>query len=288
MNKTFSILTSVLLLAGAALALPFVSAQSPQQPGQSSPYSAGSASQSPAAIPPHPVLSVVVLDPAHGGIDTGARGGGGIRESEVVLNFVLQIRAALERAGFRVVLTRQANDNPSFDERSAIANGQRGAIFVTLHIASTGTPGTARAYSLALAQPAQTTSPASASQGAPATPAAAILPAAPQDTASGMLLWDRAQVPFLDLSQRLADIMQVQLSQRFRGSPTLPLTAAVRQLRTVAAPAIAVELSSVTAEDNSQILGMGPSLAEGVAQAVVAFRSYYESSPALPGAGGSR
>src|SRR5260370_19334244 len=30
---------------------------------------------------------------------------------------------------------------------------------------------------------------------------------------------------------RSADITQVQLSQRFRGSPTLPLTAAVRQLR---------------------------------------------------------
>lgn len=286
MNKGFPILSCVLLLAGAALALPFVSAQPTQQPGQSSPYSAGGAPQS-SAIPPRPVLSVVVLDPAHGGIDTGARGGGGIRESEVVLNFVLQIRAALERAGFRVVLTRQANDNPSFDERSAIANSQRGAIFVTLHIASTGTPGTARAYSLALAQPAQST-PASASQGASSTPAATILPAAPPGDGSGMLLWDRAQVSFLDLSQRLADIMQVQLSQRFRGSPTLPLTAAVRQLRTVAAPAIAVELSSVTVEDNSEILGMGPSLAEGVAQAVVAFRSYYESSPALPGAGGSR
>ena len=114
--------------------------------------------------------------------------------------------------------------------------------------------------------------------------APAVLP----PDSSGILSWDRAQAPFLDLSQRLADIMQVQLSQRFHGSPTLPLTAAVRQLRTVGAPAIAIELSSVSVEDNNQITSMGPGLAEGVAQAVMAFRSYYESSPAISGAGGGR
>ena len=119
--------------------MPFVAARSPQVPVQNPP-----SAQSSPEIPTHPVLGVVVLDPAHGGIDTGARGGGGIRESEVVLNFAGQIRSVLERAGFRVILTRETNDNPSFDERSIIANAQRGAIFITLHIASTGTPGTAR------------------------------------------------------------------------------------------------------------------------------------------------
>jgi len=288
MNKKLPIPALVLLLGGAVLAMPFVAARSPQVPVQNPPPA-----QSSPGIPTHPVLGVVVLDPAHGGIDTGARGGGGIRESEVVLNFAGQIRSVLERAGFRVILTRETNDNPSFDERSIIANGQRGAIFITLHIASTGTPGTARVYSLALAPtPSQAAAAAGAPSGAapaPATPispgnSTAVLPAG----ASGILVWDRAQVPFLDLSQRLADITQVQLSQRFRGSPTLPLTAAVRQLRTVGAPAIAVELSSVTVEDNSEIMSMGPRLADGVVQAVMAFRSYYESSTALSGAGGGR
>lgn len=274
----------VLLVAGVALAIPFCA-----QPVQGGPARAGGTSQASSGAPAHPVLSVIVLDPAHGGIDTGARGAGGIRESEVVLNFAGQIRTALERSGFRVVLTRESNDNPSFDERSAIANGQRGNIFITLHIASTGTPGTARVYSLALAQPSgQALSAAPGSQAAAPAASAAMLSAQPQSDASGLLLWDRAQVPFLDLSQRLADIMQVQLSQRFRGSPTLPLTAAVRQLRTVGAPAIAIELSSVSAEDNNTVTGMAPGLADGVVQAILAFRSYYESSAALPSAGGGR
>src|SRR5437016_1151662 len=37
-------------------------------------------------------LNIVVLDPAHGGTDPGARGTGGIRESEIVLDFGSQVR----------------------------------------------------------------------------------------------------------------------------------------------------------------------------------------------------
>lgn len=283
MNKRSRLFVVALIFAGTTAGISLLIAQAPQPaPNPASP----SAPQLPTGVPQHPVLSVIFLDPAHGGIDTGARGAGGIRESEVVLSFAGQIRSALERSGFRVVLTREGNDNPSFDERSAVANGQRGAVFITLHVASTGTPGTARVYSLALAQPAQTVSPSPSSQTSPQAASPVILPAPQPPDVPGILIWDRAQVPFLDLSQRLADITQVQLSQRFRGSPTLPLTAAVRQLRTVSAPAIAIELSSVSAEDNNTVTGMGPGLADGVVQAILAFRSYYESSPALPGGGG--
>src|SRR5260370_25027645 len=146
MNKKLPIHVLVLLLGGVALAMPFVAARPPQVPVQNPP-----APQSSPEIPTHPVLGVGILDPAHGGVDTGARGGGGIRESEVALNFAGQIRSVLERAGFRVILTRDTNDNPSFDERSIIANAQRRAIVITLHIPSTGPPGTARVYSLPLA-----------------------------------------------------------------------------------------------------------------------------------------
>src|SRR5260370_179530 len=96
--------------------------------------------------PQRPGLNIVVLDPAHGGTDLGARGTGGIHESDIVLEFAAQVRTALEAQGFQVIQTRQGNANPSFDDRSAMANAQRGAIFVTLHIASTGVTGTARGY----------------------------------------------------------------------------------------------------------------------------------------------
>ena len=194
-------------------------------------------------------LNVVVLDAAHGGTDPGARGTGGLRESDIVLDFSGQVRRALEAQGFQVVLTRSANEDPSFDERSAIANGQIGAVFVTLHIASTGLPGTVRVY------------------------VDSDLPTA--SDATGLIPWDRAQVPFEGLSRQLGDLVQGLLAARFKGSPNTAETAAVRQLRTTAAPAIAVEISSVVVDDRTDLDKMAPGVAEAIAIGVAQFRPSY-------------
>ena len=194
-------------------------------------------------------LNVVVLDPAHGGTDPGARGTGGIRESEIVLDFAIQVRRALELQGFQVVQTRQGNEDPSFDDRSATANAQRGAVFVTLHISSTGPQSTARVY--------------------------VNSELAPAADANGMIPWDRAQAPFLGLSKTFGDLVQGFLAQRFKGSPETAQTASVRQLRTTAAPAIAVEISSVTVEDRAELDRMAPGVADAIARGAAAFRPSY-------------
>jgi len=202
-------------------------------------------------------LNLVVLDPAHGGTDLGARGTEGIRESDIVLQFAAQVRRALESQGFQVIQTREGNDNPSFDDRSARVNAQRGAVFITLHIASTGLPGTVRTYVM----PEMTLS----------------------HDPSGLLPWDHAQAPFVVLSHKLGDLVQAELAKRFKGSPELALVAPIRQLRTTAAPAIAVEISSVTVEERSELDRMIPGVAEGIAQGVAAFRPSYVV-PTLSGA----
>ncbi len=206
----------------------------------------------PQTIPPampRAGLNIVVLDPAHGGTDLGARGTGGIRESEIVLDFTAQVRRALEAQGFQVIQTRQGNEDPSYDDRSAIANAQSGAVFVTLHIASTGLPGTARVY------------------------VNSDLPVA--TNAGGLIPWDRAQTPFQGLSRKLGDLVQALLAQRFKGSPSAAQTAAVRQLRTTAAPAIAVEISSVVVEDRADLDRMAPGVADAIATGVASFRPSY-------------
>jgi len=208
----------------------------------------------PAAIP-RAGLNIVVLDPAHGGTDPGARGTGGMRESEIVLDFAAQVRKALESQGFQVVQTRQGDENPSFDDRSAVANAQSGAVFVTLHVASTGLPGTVRVY------------------------VNSDLPVATD--VGGLIPWERAQTPFQELSRKLGDLVQGLLAQRFKGSPSTAQTAAVRQLRTTAAPAIAVEISSVVIEDRADLERMAPGVADAIATGVATFRpSYVVPTPA--------
>jgi len=236
--------------AQAPASAPAVQATAPQTPPAATPPTSP---QTPAQATPPPVphmgLNVVVLDPAHGGTDPGARGTGGIRESEIVLDFAAQVKRALESQGFQVVQTRQGNENPSFDDRSAIANAQNGAVFVTLHIASTGLPGTVRVY---------------VNSDLPAT-----------TNAGGLIPWDRAQTPFQGLSRKLGDFVQALLAQRFKGSPSTAQTAAVRQLRTTAAPAIAVEISSVVVDDRADLDRMAPGVADAIATGIASFRPSY-------------
>jgi len=200
------------------------------------------------ATPSRASLNMVVLDPAHGGTDPGARGAQGIRESDLVLDLTFQVRRALESQGFQVIQTRSGNENPSFDDRSAMANAQRGAVFVTLHISSTGLPGTVRVYTQ---------------------------PDMPTGMTGGMLSWDLAQAPYVTLSRKFGDAVQGQLAQRFKGSPSSAQTASVRQLRTTAAPAIAVEMSSVTVQDRSELDKMMPGVADAIARGLLAFRPSY-------------
>jgi len=205
--------------------------------------------------PPQKPMGLVIIDPAHGGADPGARGSSGIAESDVVLSYARLLRISLEAQGMRVLMTRQANDDPSFDDRSRLANAQRGDIFITLHVSSMGQPGTVRVYSL---------------------PRMVL----PQNVAlaphAGLLPWDRAQFNFIDQSKRLAELIQIQMAQRFHGSSETPIEAPVRQLRTVGAPAVAIEVSSVSLPDRTRLDQMGPGLADGVARAVAAFRTIYE------------
>jgi len=255
--------------------------------------------QPPLAIPQapaRPTLAVVVLDAAHGGSDAGARGATGINESDITLEFARNVKLAIEAQGFRVVETREDNEDPSFDERSAIANAQRGSVFVTLHVSSTGTPGQVRVYSnKASAEPVSAARASDAAAGAstlqsdgsgasaaesPQNGGTATVPnlgASSFPARNGMLPWDRAQESYLAASRRFAEVVQVQLAQRFAGIPAGAFTAPVRQLRTIGAPAIAIEVSSVSVESRTQLTQMSHDLADAIAHGVAAFRPVYEA-----------
>jgi N-acetylmuramoyl-L-alanine amidase len=243
----------------------FANAEARQQGSQATPPGVQQPN-SPVTAPPYPTipapppqrtgLNIVVIDPAHGGTDPGARGAQGIRESDLVMDLTFQVRRALEAQGFQVLQTRSGNENPSFDDRSTMANAQRGAVFVTLHISSTGLPGTVRVFTL----------PDSAATVA----------------TGGILGWDRAQAPYITLSRKFADAVQGELAQHFKGSPNNSQSASIRQLRTTAAPAIAVELSSVSVQDRNDLDRMMPGVADAIARGVASFRPSY----VLPGEAG--
>ena len=79
-------------------------------------------------------VQTVVLDPGHGGRDPGALGAYGLREKDVTLRLARALRPRLVARGFRVVMTRDADRTLSLEERTALAEGVGGDVFVSLHI----------------------------------------------------------------------------------------------------------------------------------------------------------
>ncbi len=222
----------------------------------------------PAPASPQPSTSagaVIVLDPAHGGTDTGARGET-VVEKDVVLQIARSVRAELERQGYRVFMTRNDDSNPSYDDRAAVANAYRDVIFISLHVASTGAAGTVRAYYTQFATPIPL-APVAAAAGTPAATTRASNPPAP-----ALLAWDEAQRPYLNASHRLADAIQGELAQAFSGSPSAATGVPVRALRSITAPAVAVEISSVSTPTPDLLTASAAPLADAIARAIAASR----------------
>ncbi len=78
-------------------------------------------------------VRTVIIDPGHGGSDPGAIGVGGLREKDVTLRLSKLLAEKLRSLGFQVVSTREADHAVSLEERTAIAEGSEGDVFVSLH-----------------------------------------------------------------------------------------------------------------------------------------------------------
>lgn len=85
-----------------------------------------------------PGVSVVVLDPGHGGEDSGAIGPRGLMEKDVTLNVALKLAELLrEKAGVEVLLTRTDDTFIPLEDRTAFANSSHADIFISIHANAT-------------------------------------------------------------------------------------------------------------------------------------------------------
>jgi len=76
----------------------------------------------------------IVIDPGHGGHDTGTIGPTGLREKDVVLDVGLRLKKLLEhKANCEVVMTRSDDTFIPLEERTAIANAKAADLFVSIH-----------------------------------------------------------------------------------------------------------------------------------------------------------
>ncbi len=108
------------------------------------PLPAVTATSAPTARPPARRVPIVVLDPGHGGVDSGAVGY--VVEKKITLTVALKIRDLLEKAGVQVVMTRSTDwawqrdgsleeKRRDLQQRANFASTEKHA-FISIHVNS--------------------------------------------------------------------------------------------------------------------------------------------------------
>jgi N-acetylmuramoyl-L-alanine amidase len=86
-------------------------------------------------------LGKVVIDPGHGGHDTGTIGPNGLMEKDLVLDVALRLGTLInQRLGADVVYTRSDDVFIPLEDRTKIANDEKADLFISIHANSSPEP----------------------------------------------------------------------------------------------------------------------------------------------------
>lgn len=223
-------------------------------------------------------FTTVVIDPGHGGNESGAKGPTSLLEKEVTLDLANKLKRMLERnLGVRVVLTRASDSFLALDDRTGIANNEKADLFLSIHVNASLRPNARGAETYFLSSSATDdewrTSLARENGVIDETHGLA-------GTDLELILWSLAQNQFHRESQTLAEIIQGELNTslgvRDRGVKQAPF----RVLLGATMPAVLVEVGFITNPVEEKLLRDDEYLAklvDALYRSVRRFKQAYDS-----------
>lgn len=186
-------------------------------------------------------LRTIVLDPGHGGEETGAISEGGLVEKDLTLWFANALARRLERRlPVNVLLTRDADYDVPLDSRTAFANQQKADLFISLHLNSWFGRGAHGAETYFLSRSA--TDERAAESAARENQAVAAPAGGDPELGLELILWDLAQSHHLSESQRFANLVQEELNDSLGLADRGVKQAPFRVLVGASMPSVVVEL----------------------------------------------
>ncbi|HEY6025016.1 MAG TPA: N-acetylmuramoyl-L-alanine amidase [Pseudolabrys sp.] len=233
---------------------------------------------------------LIVLDPGHGGIDTGTKGSGGENEKDIVLSFAQTLREKLESSGkYRVAMTRTDDTFIPLAERVRFARARSAALFISVHADSLprreGQAEGATVYTLS-----ENASDAEAARLAEAENKADViagvdLTAEPDDVAN--ILVDLAQRETKTYSMQFARtaVNELKTAARLHKHPLK--SAGFKVLLAPDVPSVLVELGYMSTKDDLKQLNSATWRARS-AQALVQAVDTFFTPRVAGGAGGGR
>ena len=229
----------------------------------------------PAAPPPPSVPAItIVVDPGHGGGETGAVGPAGLQEKEVTLQIARRLAAAIPKViSSRVVLTRDSDSAISLDDRTSLANHEKANLFLSLHANSSRAAGAhgSETYYLSLDSTDRLSEEVARRENQPLLGGAGTEPATRENPDLDFILWDLAQSAHINESSRLAEAIQTQLNVVSKTENRGIKQAPFRVLSGAAMPAVLVEVGFISHPEQEKQLrsaAFQESVAGAIAKAV--------------------
>ena len=223
-----------------------------------------------------PTVRVVAIDAGHGGEDPGSQGADGALEKNITLSVARRLRSVIEsRLGLRVILTRNRDETVNLDARAAIANNNKADLFISLHVNASPRPSATEAEVFYL----------SIDEYGPEAREFAAREAQRIPVVGGgtreidLILWEMAQIRYVDRSARLAHIVEEELHRRVAASPRPVQQAPFRVLVGANMPAVLVELGSISDPDEERRLTSARfqnAVVEAIVASIIRFRDHVE------------
>ena len=228
----------------------------------------GTPRPTPAAAPEEPfeqdVVQPIVIDPGHGGDDTGAVAASGLAEKELTLDIARRLAQVLRGMGLTVRLTRTDDEARALTDRTAFANRLAARAFVSLHANSSTVAAVRGAETYYMSLDRSSTDAAAAATADLENQADTQ---AQERSPLDLILWDMAQSEVLNESAGLAlavqDRLNTRLDLRDRGVKQAPFAV----LTGATMPAVLVEVGFLSNPDEATML-RDPSHQQGVAEAI--------------------
>jgi|GEM_PF-366653 len=222
----------------------------------------------------------VVLDPGHGGHDTGARGPTGLMEKDVVLDLAGRLRRLLqERLGIRVLMTRTEDVFVPLQERTAIANRAKADFFISIHVNGASRRGAVGFETFYFTrEPSDSDARASAQRENLVIEADAAR-GEDQESLLRTILADMAVTRDIRESSQLAELVLTSLEQLLKVENRGVKSGPFYVLATAAMPAILVESAFITSPKEERKLqreAYRQRVAEAMFEGIARYKARYE------------
>jgi len=248
-----------------------------------------SAAERVASIPQQPVIApqtstrkVVIIDPGHGGIDSGTVGVDNVMEKDVVLAEGLRLKKALQTHGYTVHMTRDTDVFIPLRERVNIGRSWHADLFISIHADSIHDPGVDGLSVYTLSEKGSDREAAALAAKENQSDVIAGVDLSGDNSVVAPILIDLAQRDTMNKSSRFAEVAISELSHATDILPRQPhRSGALVVLKAPDVPAVLIELGYLSnAHDTEQMKSAAwrDRVAEAIATAVD--RQFAVSMPA--------